>query len=279
MNFEAVELRKLTFKKNALGGFRQTDVNDFLRNVADDYETYDERIRRLIEDKDKLEADLRSKELTKQRLTTQQEQERQELLQKIQQLETELKQLKAKKEEWDSFTQLQLDYQDVSKMKRIAQQTLEAAEKAANKLLKEAERKKNEVLTMAEQQKTSLLTEAEKQKQDLLNKAEEERLQLLFNAKLEISALEREQDEREAALEERQNLLDRKHQELLELKAAIHEEVKTFAGMMTATRQEISQEYTKSIEALTQQNEAIRKNSQLENQPTIHVLEQEKEVM
>lgn len=279
MNFEAVELRKLTFKKNALGGFRQTDVNDFLRNVADDYETYDERIRRLIEDKDKLEADLRSKELTKQRLTTQQEQERQELLQKIQQLENELKQLKAKKEEWDSFTQLQLDYQDVSKMKRIAQQTLEAAEKAANKLLEEAERKKNEVLTMAEQQKTSLLTEAEKQKQDLLNKAEEERLQQLFNAKLEISALEREQDEREAALEEHQNLLNRKHQELLELKAAIHEEVKTFSGMMTANRQEISQEYTKSIETLTQQNEAIRKNSQLENQPTIHVLEQEKEVM
>ena len=279
MNFEAVELRKLTFKKNALGGFRQTDVNDFLRNVADDYETYDERIRRLIEDKDKLEADLRSKELTKQRLTTQQEQERQKLLQKIQQLETELTQLKVKKEEWDSFTQLQLDYQDVSKMKRIAQQTLEAAEKAANKLLEEAERKKNEVLTMAEQQKTSLLTEAEKQKQDLLNKAEEERLQQLFNTKLEISALEREQDEREASLEERQNLLNRKHQELLELKAAIHEEVKTFSGMMTATRQEISQEYTKSIEALTQQNEAIRKNSQLENQPTIHVLEQEKEVM
>lgn len=279
MNFEAVELRKLTFKKNALGGFRQTDVNDFLRNVADDYETYDERIRRLIEDKDKLEADLRSKELTKQRLTTQQEQERQELLQKIQQMETELKQLKAKKEEWDSFTQLQLNYQDVSKMKRIAQQTLEAAEKAANKLLEEAERKKNEVLTMAEQQKTSLLTEAEKQKQDLLNKAEEERLQYLFNAKLEISALEREQDEREAALEERQNLLDRKHQELLELKAAIHEEVETFSGMMTATRQEISQEYTKSIEALTQQNEAVRKSNQLENQPTIHMLEQEKEVM
>lgn len=279
MNFEAVELRKLTFKKNALGGFRQTDVNDFLRNVADDYETYDERIRRLIEDKDKLEADLRSKELTKQRLTTQQEQERQELLQKIQQMTSELKQLKAKKEEWDSFTQLQLDYQDVSKMKRIAQQTLEAAEKAANKLLEEAERKKNEVLTMAEQQKTSLLTEAEKQKQDLLNKAEEERLQYLFNAKLEISALEREQDERETALEERQNLIDRKHQELLELKATIHEEVKTFSGMMTATRQEISQEYTKSIEALTQQNEAIRKNSQQESQPTIHVLEQEKEVM
>lgn len=279
MNFEAVELRKLTFKKNALGGFRQTDVNDFLRNVADDYETYDERIRRLIEDKDKLESELASKQSSQSRLTAQQEAEKTELLQKLQRLETELKQLRTQKSEWEQFKQLHLDYQDVSKMKRIAQQTLEAAEKAANKLLEEAERKKTDIVTTAENQKQHLLTEAEKQKQAMMNQAEEERLQNLFHSKLEISALQKEQDEREAELTAQQQLLERKHQELLQLKAEIHDEIKTFAGMMTATRQEISQEYTQSIEALTKKNEAVRKQTQPNQQPTIHVLEQEKEVM
>lgn len=279
MNFEAVELRKLTFKKNALGGFRQTDVNDFLRNVADDYETYDERIRRLIEDKDKLESELASKQSSQSRLTTQQEAEKTELLQKIQRLETELQHLRTQKAEWEQFKQLHLDYQDVSKMKRIAQQTLEAAEKAANKLLEEAERKKTDIVTTAENQKQLLLAEAEKQKQTMMNQAEEERLQNLFHSKLEISALQKEQDEREAALTAQQQLLERKHQELLQLKAEIHDEIKTFAGMMTATRQEISQEYTQSIEALTKKNEAVRKQTQPNQQPTIHMLEQEKEVM
>lgn len=279
MNFEAVELRKLTFKKNALGGFRQSDVNDFLRNVADDYETYDERIRRLIEDKEKLEKELASKQNNQQRLTTQQETEKNNLLQKLQQLEAELTQLRTQKAEWEQFKQLHLEYQDISKMKRIAQQTLEVAEKAANKLLEEAERKKQDVLTAAEHQKKTLLTEAEQQTQAMRNQAEEERLQNLFNSKLEISALQKEQEDQAAELEQQRQILEHKQQELVQLKAELHNEIQTFAGMMTATRQEISQEYTDSIEALTKKNEAVRKETKITHQPTIHVLEQEKEVM
>lgn len=279
MNFEAVELRKLTFKKNALGGFRQTDVNDFLRNVADDYEIYDERIRRLIEEKDQLELELVSKEAEQQRETKQLEEERKILLHKLKQIEAELNRLKAQQDEWNQFKQLQFDYQDVSKMKRIAQQTLEAAEKAANKLLEEAERKKKEIVSNAEQQRNTLLTEAEKRKQVMMNQAEEERLQNLFHSKLEISTLQKEQDEREAVLIAQQQLLERKHQELLQLKANIHDEIKTFAGMMMVTRQEISQEYIQSIEVLTKKNEVMRKQTRTNQQSNIHVLEQEKEVM
>ncbi|EOH93253.1 DivIVA domain-containing protein [Enterococcus pallens] len=279
MNFEAVELRKLTFKRNALGGFRQTDVNDFLRNVADDYETYDERVRRLIEDKERMETELAAKEAGHQRRTIQLENEINELLQTIKNLEVELNQLRTQKAEWDQFEQQHLDYRDIAKMKRIAQQTLEAAEKAANKLLEEAEQKKAAIVAAAEHHKQSLLTEAEKQKQALMNQAEEERLQNLFNSKLEISTLQREQDERAVELDARQQLLEGKQRELQQLRADIHEEVKTFAGMMTATRQEISQEYTHSIEALTKKNEAVRKETTIQQQPVIHVLEPEKEVM
>ncbi|MGG5333242.1 DivIVA domain-containing protein [Enterococcus sp. AZ163] len=279
MNFEAIELRKLTFKKNALGGFRQSDVNDFLRNVADDYETYDERIRRLIEEKEKLETKLTSKQAGQNRLTTQQETEKNDLLQKIQQLEATLNQLRAQKAEWDQFKQLHLDYQDITKMKRIAQQTLEAAEKAANKLLEEAERKKTSILTTAQQQKQTLLTEAEQQQQALMNQAEEERLQNLFSSKLEISALQKEQEQWAAELTAQQHLLERKQHDLLQLKASIHDEILTFAGMMTAARQEISQEYTASIEALTKKNETVRKGTQARQPSTTQVLEREKEVM
>ncbi|MGG5318751.1 DivIVA domain-containing protein [Enterococcus sp. AZ072] len=279
MNFEAIELRKLTFKKNALGGFRQSDVNDFLRNVADDYETYDERIRRLIEEKEKLETKLTSKQAGQNRLTTQQETEKNDLLQKIQQLETALNQLRTQKAEWDQFKQLHLDYQDITKMKRIAQQTLEAAEKAANKLLEEAERKKTSILTTAQQQKHTLLTEAEQQQQALMNQAEEERLQNLFSSKLEISALQKEQEEWAVKLTAQQQLLEKKQHDLLQLKASIHDEIQTFAGMMTAARQEISQEYTASIEALTKKNETVRKETQARQPSTTQVLEREKEVM
>lgn len=261
MNFEAVELRTLTFKKNALGGFRQTDVNDFLRNVADDYEIYDERIRRLIEEKEELEAKLTTEQTSQNRLTQQQENEKKELQKQIQHLEQTVNQLRREQAELEQFKQLQLTYQDISKMKRIAQQTLQAAETAANKLLNEAERKKEEVLAAAEQQK-----------QTLMDQAEEERLQNLFSSKLEISALQKE-------LEDQEQLVEQKQQELQQLRAAVQKEIKTFAGMMAETRQEIIQEYTNSIDALTKKNEALRQETKRKQSPAIHVWEQEKEVM
>ncbi|MBO1308639.1 DivIVA domain-containing protein [Enterococcus sp. 669A] len=290
MNFEAVELRQLTFKKNPLGGFRQADVNDFLRNVADDYETYDERIRRLIEDKDKFEKELSTKRTGQNLASVQLENEKKELQQKVQKLDAELQQLKAQKAHWDEFQKLEIEYQDIPKMKRIAQQTLEASEKAANRLMEEAERKQAEILAAAERQKSSLLAEAQQKSEalvadaqqkskTLLEQAEEERLQQLFEAKLEISTLEKEQDDRGIAMDARQALLEQKYQELLQLKADIHDEVQTFAGMMTATRQDISQEYTNSIEALTKKNEYLRKSARPEVLTTMHVLEPEKEVM
>lgn len=271
MNFEAIEIRKLTFKKNVLGGFRQLDVNDFLRNVADDYETYDERIRRLVEEKERLDAEL-AKHQTGQNVTvTRLEKEKNELLKKIQQLEQEKKQLEVQKEPLERFKAMQIEYDDLNKMKRIAQKTLQAAETAANRLLDEAEKKK-----------TTLLTEAEQQKTSLLNAAEEERLQYLFEAKLEISALQKEQDQQAAELLAEKAALEQTRQELLRLKTQMCEEVQTFAGMMAATRQEISQEYLNSIETLTKQNEAVRQKAQTSStpqEPPTLVLTQEKEVM
>ena len=270
MNFEAIEIRKLTFKKNVLGGFRQLDVNDFLRNVADDYETYDERIRRLVEEKERLDAELTKHQAGQQATVTRLEQEKNDLLRKIQQLEQEKKQLEVQKEPLERFKAMQIEYDDLNKMKRIAQQTLQASEKAANKLLEEAEKKK-----------TSLLAQAEEQKTQLLNAAEEERLQYLFEAKLEISTLQKEQEQQAAELLAEKAALEQTRQELLQLKAQMCEEVETFAGMMAATRQEISQEYLNSIETLTKQNEAVRQKAQKSTpqEPPALVLTQEKEVM
>lgn len=271
MNFEAIEIRKLTFKKNVLGGFRQLDVNDFLRNVADDYETYDERIRRLVEEKDRLDAELAKHQAGQHTAVTRLEQEKNELLKKIQQLEQEKKQLELQKEPLERFQELQIEYEDLNKMKRIAQKTLQAAEKAANRLLEEAEKKK-----------ATLLSEAEQQKTNLLNAAEEERLQYLFDAKLEISTLQKEQDQQANELLAEKANLEQKRQELLQLRTQICEEVQTFAGMMAATRQEISQEYVNSIETLTKQNEAVRQKTQTSStpqEPPTLVLTQEKEVM
>ncbi|WP_427814966.1 hypothetical protein ACQKTA_13550 (plasmid) [Enterococcus sp. 22-H-5-01] len=251
MNFKAVDIRKLTFKTTVGNGFKKKDVEDFLKKTATDYEIYDEKIRTAQEEKAELVKEY-EEQISRQKhrisileeANTENVEANKTLINEKQQLQKQLKSL-------DEVQQLNLNYSEVKKLKRIAENSLSAAENAANRLIDEAK-----------QQKVAIRTEAE-----------DEKNQYLLQAQLEISALVKEQEAKEQGLRDQEVALDKRYQELEEAKQHFQKEISKVTEMVYGVQDELVREYEQEIEQLVEKKKRLSPTSPRNNVSYIAVKE------
>ena len=246
MNFKAVDIRKLTFRTTVGNGFKKKDVDDFLKKTAADYEIYDEKIRTAQEEKAELIKEYEGQiNLQKHRITIL-EQTNTETAATNKKLLTEKQQLQKQLKSLDEVQQLNLNYNEVKKLKRIAESSLSAAEKAANRLIDEAK-----------QQKVAIRTEAE-----------DEKNQYLLHAQLEISALVKEQEAKEQGLRDREVALEKRFHELEAAKQHFQQEITKVTEMVYGVQEELTREYEQEIAQLTERKKYLSTASETKQPPT-----------
>lgn len=237
MNFKAIDIRKLTFKTTVGSGFRKKDVEDFLKKAASDYEIYDEKIRTVTNEKETLTKDYEEQlSFHKHRISILEENNT-EMNQANRQLISEKQALKKQLASLEEVQQLNLNFNEVKKLKRIAENSLSTAENAANRLV----------------------DEAEKQKQSIRSEAEDEKNQYLLQAQLEISALVKEQEAKEQGLRDREHVLKEREQALEAEKDRFRKDITTVTTMIYGVQDELTTEYGQEIEALTEKKKQLSK--------------------
>ena len=176
MNFSVQAIKDMTFRKTFLFGYRKSDVQDFLRHALEDYDSHELKER---------EIDLLKKQVENKKITL----KKKEIV--IQKLEEEKGILE---EENDRLQILELEKQEIERMRSLSQE-------AANRV---------------EQESQKILKRAQEEKKNILAKAEEQRLHALLDAQLSMGEIEKEH----AQLVED---ISQKKQELLTLDYQCHE--------------------------------------------------------
>lgn len=138
MYFKPVDIRGLTFRRG-LFGFRKTDVNDFIRHVLEDYDIFLEMEKQLADTQQELDQ--------KQELLFQQNEKIAQLTLRLGQLSSEL----------TSLRELEGEYQDIEKIKQMAQWTANTVQEEADKLLAKARRENEQAMRQAEAHKMNQL--------------------------------------------------------------------------------------------------------------------------
>ena len=156
MFFKPVDIRGLTFRRG-LFGFRKSDVRDFMKHVLEDYEHFCEKETEI----DELQKELEDNKL----LITDQTDQINQLSLRIGELVRENRGLK----------ELEGEFQDLEKMKLMAQKTAYTVQEEANKLLAQAKIEKEHQLREAEAQKMNQLMNIQIEIDDLVK--EQDRLQ------------------------------------------------------------------------------------------------------
>lgn len=138
MYFKPVDIRGLTFRRG-LFGFRKADVKDFIRHVLEDYDVFLEMEKQLADTRQELDQ--------KQELILQQNE-------KIAQLTIRLGQLSS---ELTGLRELEGEYQDLEKMKQMAQRTANTVQEEADKLMAMAKQENERAMRQAEAHKMNQL--------------------------------------------------------------------------------------------------------------------------
>lgn len=175
MFFKPVDIRGLTFRKGFFG-FRKSDVRDFMKHVLDDYEHFQEKDAQIAEVQKELDE---SKALVIDQT------------QQINQLSLRIGELVRENE---GLKELEGEFQDLEKMKLMAQKTAYTVQEEANKLIAQAKIEKENQLREAEAQKMNQLMNIQIEIDDLVT--EQERLQQkVANKRTELLDLEIQYEE------------------------------------------------------------------------------------
>lgn len=156
MFFKPVDIRGLTFRRGFFG-FRKSDVRDFMKHVLEDYEHFQEKDAEIVEVQKELDE---SKVLILDQT------------QQINQLSLRIGELVRENQ---SLKELEGEFQDLEKMKLMAQKTAYTVQEEANKLIAQAKIEKENQLREAEAQKMNQLMNIQIKIEDLAR--EQERLQ------------------------------------------------------------------------------------------------------
>ena len=185
MYFKPVDIRGLTFRRG-LFGFRKADVNDFIRHVLEDYDLFLESEKQL--------ADTQQELAQKQELILQQNEKIAQLTLRLGQLSSELTSLK----------ELEGEYQDLEKMKLLAQRTANTVQEEADKLLAQVRRENEQAMRQAEAHKMNQLMNIQIEVDALLKKQQRLMTQVA-DKKTELIDLEIQCEE---TLAQRQGILE-----------------------------------------------------------------------
>ncbi|MGX2946957.1 hypothetical protein [Enterococcus alishanensis] len=239
MNFKAIDIRKLTFKTTVGGGFRKKDVEDFLSKAASDYEVYDERLRKSALEKDDLAKEYEEQFQWQTERITRLEAINSDVTEANQELNEENQTLQKQLLELKEVQELNLSFGEVKKLRKIAENSLSAAENAANRLI----------------------DEAENQKMEMKEEAEDEKNQYLLNAQLEINELVKQQEAKEQQLRDRELALEQRQEILNRAKADFRTEVLEMTEMMYGVQKELTEEYSQEIQLLQEKKKHFSKTS------------------
>lgn len=203
MYFKPVDIRGLTFRRG-LFGFRKGDVKDFVRHVLEDYDLFLEKESQL--------TDCQQELAQKQELLLQQNEKVAQLTIRIGQLTSDL----------TSLRELEGEYQDLEKMKLMAQHTANTVQEEADKLLAKAKQ---------ENERNMRQTEAQKMNQ-------------LMNIQIEVDGLVKKQQRLTAQITEKKS-------ELIDLEIQCEETLAQKQGLMEET-QLLKENYQSLRESLMQ---------------------------
>lgn len=217
MNFSIQQLKELTFRRSFLFGYKKADVEDFVRHILEDYDTYIEKDS-VIE---RLEKQVSSKKATLSKKNKE-----------IEEIETEKNRLK---DENERLQGLELEKQKIDQMRKMAQET-------ANRVEKEAQ---------------NIFERAQEEGEQLLKTAEEERLHALMDLQLELGELNKEQMDLLTQLEsKKQELTELNYQcrELGQWKEKTEQEVAVFKQELSTIKEQLMAKYEESLEAFLEEN-------------------------
>lgn len=217
MNFSIQQLKELTFRRSFLFGYKKSDVQDFVRHVLEDYDSYAEKDQTI----ERLENQVSSKKAT--------------LSKKNKEIDGLEKEKNGLKEENERLQGLELEKQSIDQMRVMAQETANRVEKEAQKIFERAE----------------------KEREELLKSAEEDRLHALLDVQLELGELNKEQAELMVQLEtKQQELLELKIQcrELDQWKEKTEQEVGVFKQELSSIKDQLMAKYEESLEAFLEEN-------------------------
>lgn len=230
MNFSVQAIKDMTFRKTFLFGYRKSDVQDFLRHALEDYDSHELKER---------EIDLLKKQVENKKITL----KKKEIT--IQKLEEEKGILE---EENDRLQILELEKQEIERMRVLSQE-------AANRV---------------EQESQKILKRAQEEKKNILAKAEEQSLHALLDAQLSMGEIEKEHAQLvEEISQKKQELLTLDYQchELTHWKEQTEKEVAVFKQELSTIKEQLMEKYAESLDAFLEENlrfeqESIDKSEQ-----------------
>lgn len=235
MNFSVQAIKDLTFRKTLFFGYRKSDVQDFLRHTLEDYDSHELKEREI--DLLKRQVENKKTALKKKEATIQTLEEEKNLLQ----------------EENDRLQILELEKQEIERMRVIAQE-------AANRV---------------EQESQKIMKRAQEEKETILKKAEEQRLHALLDAQLSMGETEKEHAQLvEELSQKKQELLTLDYQchELTRWKKQTEKEVAVFKQELSTIKEQLMEKYAESLDAFLEENLRFEQDSVEKNeQPVIQL--------
>lgn len=219
MNFKPKDIRELTFRRR-LFGYRAGDVEDFMRHVLEDYESYQVKNSEIEVYQDEIRQ---LKEINRTHEETSKK------------LNDDIQQLQMANERLQVFEE---EVKDLERMKELAQKTADTVQLEAELLLEEAR-----------QQKDKLVQEAESAK-----------MNHLLNFQIELGELVNEKDQlnNQIASKKREFFeLELQYEDMIATKERVSKEAQVLKLEFLSLRSKLIQKYSEGLDDFIEENQLI----------------------
>lgn len=217
MNFKPLTIRETKFHRS-LFGYRAGDIDDFVKRVEEDYETYQVKVSELVvsqNEVEKLKETIKGYDIN------------------VQQLTSEIKQLK---HENDRLSKFENEIQELEEKKKIAK-------KAADALQEEAE---------------ILLDKAKGKAEGIIRDAESEKLNRILNLQIKINELidQRGQLDDQIADKKKEYFeLRLQYEDVLATKERLTKEAQILGQEFQSLRNKLIEKYAGSLDEFLKENQ------------------------
>lgn len=219
VNFKPKDIRELTFRRR-LFGYRAGDVEDFMRHVLEDYESYQVKNSEIEVYQDEIRQ---LKEINRTHEETSKK------------LNDDIQQLQMVNERLQVFEE---EVKDLERMKELAQKTADTVQLEAELLLEEAR-----------QQKDKLIQEAESAK-----------MNHLLNFQIELGELVNEKDQlnNQIASKKREFFeLELQYEDMIATKERVSKEAQVLKQEFLSLRSKLIQKYSEGLDDFIEENQLI----------------------
>lgn len=219
MHFKPLDIRTLTFRRQ-LFGYRPSDVKDFIKHVVEDYESYQVKESELVvyrDDIENLQATIINQDLT------------------IEKFKVTIDNLRTENERLQTFEN---EFQELEKMKSLAQ-------KIADEVQDESER---------------LLEEAKQQRDKLVQESETTRMNYLLNLQIELDELTNEKDLIESQISRKKTdlfKLEQEYEDVLVTKRRVSKEAHILKQEFQSFRGKLIQKYAEGLDEFMEEYKVL----------------------